>query len=79
MQSFHDSTRSASNSSLVLASGMFSSGWCCSAGILISFNILLMYFTSVTQIMLTNYMYIDVCAFPFCAASSIIYIPYMYR
>ena len=26
MQSFHDSTRSASNSSLVLASGMFSSG-----------------------------------------------------
>ena len=40
MQSFHDSTRSASNSSLVLASGMFSSGWCYSEAKL-SFNILL--------------------------------------
>ena len=41
MQSFHDSTRSTSNSSLVLASGMFSSGSCCLAGLLISLILLL--------------------------------------
>jgi len=71
MQSFYDSTRSASNSSLVLASGMFSSGWCCSPGILIGliFCLLMIYFTFVTQIMFADH--IDVCAIHCCAALSI--------